>query len=323
MPTPLSFGLIGAGWIGSFHAETLARRLPNARLAAVADPVPGAAERLSAPRAYRDPLDLIADESVDAVAICSPAATHADLVVAAAQAGKHVFCEKPMALTLHDADRAIDAAHTAGVALQVGFNRRFARDFADMRARVVDGAIGTPQLLRSLSRDPGISADVAARVKPWTIFNETLIHDFDTLCWLNPGARVTQVYAQADALIHPQLADSGFLDTAVVQIRFDNGAFAIAEASFQAVYGYDVRGEVFGSGGVLQAGRAPENAGRGNTELFADAYVAQFAHFVDCVQAGTEPTVTGADARVALEIALAARESVESAAPVVLNSVLQ
>jgi myo-inositol 2-dehydrogenase/D-chiro-inositol 1-dehydrogenase len=245
------------------------------------------------------------------------------LVVAAAQAGKHVFCEKPMALTLHDADRAIDAAHTAGVALQVGFNRRFARDFADMRARVVDGAIGTPQLLRSLTRDPGISADVAARVKPWTIFNETLIHDFDTLCWLNPGARVTQVYAQADALIHPQLADSGFLDTAVVQIRFDNGAFAIAEASFQAVYGYDVRGEVFGSGGVLQAGRAPENAGRGNTELFADAYVAQFAHFVDCVQAGTEPTVTGADARVALEIALAARESVESAAPVVLNSVLQ
>jgi myo-inositol 2-dehydrogenase/D-chiro-inositol 1-dehydrogenase len=323
MPTPLSFGLIGAGWIGSFHAETLARRLPGARLAAVADPVPGAAERLPAPRAYRDPLDLIADRSVDAVAICSPAATHADLVVAAAQAGKHVFCEKPMALTLDDADRAIDAARAAGVALQVGFNRRFAPDFADMHARIVDGAIGTPQLLRSLTRDPGITAEVAARVKPWTIFNETLIHDFDTLCWLNPDTRVTQVYAQADALIHPQLADTGFLDTAVVQIRFDNGAFAIAEASFQAVYGYDVRGEVFGSGGLLQAGRAPENAGSGNTELFADAYVAQFAHFVDCVHAGTEPSVTGRDARVALEIALAARESVETSAPVVLNAVLR
>jgi myo-inositol 2-dehydrogenase / D-chiro-inositol 1-dehydrogenase len=323
MPTPLSFGLIGAGWIGSFHAETLARRLPGTRLAAVADPVPGAAERLPAPRAYRDPLDLFADPSIDAVAICSPAATHADLVVAAAQAGKHVFCEKPMALTLDDADRAIGAARAAGVALQVGFNRRFALDFADMRARIVEGAIGTPQLLRSLTRDPGITAEVAARVKPWTIFNETLIHDFDTLCWLNPGARVTQVYAQADALIHPQLAETEFLDTAVVQIRFDNGAFAIAEASFQAVYGYDVRGEVFGSGGVLQAGRAPENAGSDNTELFADAYVAQFAHFVDCVQAGTEPSVTGGDARVALEIALAARESVETSAPVVLNAVLR
>lgn len=323
MSTPLSFGLIGAGWIGTFHAETLARRLPGARLAAVADPDLAAAERLSAPRKYSHPLDLIADQSIDAVAICSPAASHTDLVVAAAQSGKHVFCEKPMALTLEDADRAIDAASGAGVALQVGFNRRFAADFADMRARIVEGAIGTPQLLRSLTRDPGISADVAARVKPWTIFNETLIHDFDTLCWLNPGARVTQVYAQADALIHPRFAEAGFLDTSVVQIRFDNGAFAVAEASFQAVYGYDVRGEVFGSGGVLQAGRAPENAGSGNTELFADAYVAQFGHFVDCVNAGVEPSVTGADARAALEIALAARESVETEAPVVLSGVLR
>ena len=323
MPTPLSFGLVGAGWIGSFHAETLAHRLPNARLAAVADPDLAAAERLSAPQAYREPLELIADPSIDAVAISSPAATHANLVVAAAQTGKHVFCEKPMALTLEDADRAIDAARSAGVALQVGFNRRFAHDFAAMRAKVVDGAIGTPQLLRSLTRDPGISADVAARVKPWTIFNETLIHDFDTLCWLNPGARVVEVFAQADALVHPGLRDAGFLDTAVVQIRYDNGAFATAEASFQAVYGYDIRGEVFGSAGVLLAGREPTAAATCNTQLFADAYVAQFAHFVDCVHTGTQPSVTGRDARVALEIALAARESVETGAPVVLNAVLQ
>jgi len=323
MPTPLSFGLIGVGWIGSFHAQTLASRLPNARLVAVADPVPGAAERFSTPRAYRDPLELIDDPAVEVVAICSPAASHADLVVAAAQAGKHVFCEKPMALTLDDADRAIDAAQAAGVALQVGFNRRFADDFADMRARIVDGEIGTPQLLRSLTRDPGISAEVAARVKPWTIFNETLIHDFDTLCWLNPGARVTEVFAQADALVHPQFVDQGFLDTSVVQLRFDNGAFAVAEASFQAAYGYDIRGEAFGSDGVLLAGRPPERAGRANVELFADAYVAQFAHLVDCVHAGVQPSVTGADARVALEIALAARESVETGAPVVLTAVLR
>jgi myo-inositol 2-dehydrogenase / D-chiro-inositol 1-dehydrogenase len=323
MTTPLSVGLVGAGWIGSFHAATLAERLPGVRLAAVADPVPGAAARLNAPKAYGDPLELVADPSIDAVAICSPATTHAELVVAAAQAGKHVFCEKPMALTLADADRAIDAALASGVALQVGFNRRFDADFADMRARIADGAIGTPQLLRSLTRDPGITADVAARVKPWTIFNETLIHDFDTLCWLNPGARVTEVYAQADALIHPGLKDSGFLDTAVVQVRFDNGAFAIAEASFQAVYGYDVRGEVFGSGGVLLAGREPQLAATGNTDLFSDAYVAQFAHFADCVRSGTEPSVTGRDARVALEIALAARESVETGAPVLLNAVLR
>jgi len=323
MINPLSFGLVGTGWIGSFHAETLASRLPGVRLAAVADPDPSAAARLNAPKTYTDPLELIADSSVEAIAISSPAATHADLVVAAARAGKHVFCEKPMALTLEDADRAIDAAETAGVALQVGFNRRFADDFAAMRAEIADGAIGTPQLLRSLTRDPGISADVAARVKPWTIFNETLIHDFDTLCWLNPGARVTQVFAQADALIHPAFKDAGFLDTSIVQLRFDNGAFAIAEASFSAAYGYDVRGEVFGSEGVLLAGREPGDASPGNTDLFADAYVAQFAHFAECVRAGAEPSVTGHDARIALEIALAARESVETGAPVALNAVLR
>lgn len=323
MSDHLSFGLIGAGWIGSFHAETLASRLSDVRLAAVADPDPRAAARLNAPKTYTDPLELIADPSVDAIAISSPAATHSELVIAAARAGKHVFCEKPMTLTLEDADRAVDAAESAGVALQVGFNRRFAGDFADMRAEVAAGAIGSLQLLRSLTRDPGISADVAARVKPWTIFNETLIHDFDTLCWLNPDARVTQVFAQADALIHPALKDAGFLDTAVVQLRFGNGAFAVAEASFQAVYGYDVRGEVFGSGGVLSAGRAPEHAAAGNTDLFADAYVAQFAHFAECVRTGSRPSVTGHDACVALEIALAARESVEAGAPVALNAVLR
>ncbi|RDH80069.1 dehydrogenase [Mycolicibacterium moriokaense] len=323
MTTSLSFGLVGAGWIGSFHAETLASRLPGVRLAAVADPDPRAAGRLNAPTTYRDPLELIADPSIEAVAICSPAATHADLVIAAASAGKPVFCEKPMALTLADADRAIAAADAAGVALQVGFNRRFADDFAAMRNRIADGAIGTPQMLRSLTRDPGISADVAARVKPWTIFNETLIHDFDTLCWLNPGAQVTQVYAQADALIHPALRDSGFLDTAVVQLRFDNGAFAVAEASFQAIYGYDVRGEVFGSQGVLLAGRSPDHAAAGNTELFAEAYVAQFAHFAECIRTGSQPSVTGRDARVALDIAIAARESVQMGAPVALTGVLR
>lgn len=321
MSDQLRFGLIGTGWIGRFHAESLAGRVPGATLVAVADPNVEAAQSIGAPRSYADPAELIADPAVDAVAISSPAATHTELVVAAARAGKHVFCEKPMALTLDDADRAIRAAADAGVALQVGFNRRFATDFVTTHAAITAGTIGTPQVLRSLTRDPGISAEVAARVKPWTIFNETLIHDFDTLCWLNPGARVTEVYAQADALIHPQFADAGFLDTSVVQMRFDNGAFAIAEASFQAVYGYDVRGEIFGSNGVLLAGREPAQAGRLNTELFHDAYVAQFAHFVDSVRAGTTPSVTGQDARVALEIALAAAQSVRTGAPVTLAGV--
>lgn len=326
MAESVGIGLIGAGRIGTSHARLIAERVPGAQLVAVADPRPGAAAVITdelggAP--YESPADLVADPRVDAVLIAASSTVHAELIELAAGAGKPVFCEKPMGMDLTEVDCGIAAAERAGVALQVGFNRRFAADFADMRARIGAGSIGTPQLLRSLTRDPGISVEVAARVKPWTIFNETLIHDFDTLCWLNPGARVTEVYAQADALIHPQFAEQGFLDTSVVQLRFDNGAFAVAEASFQAVYGYDVRGEVFGSGGITTAGHAPEHAAASNVELFHDAYVAQFAHFVESVQSGVEPSVTGVDARIALEVAVAARESVETRAPVALAGVPQ
>ena len=341
MSASVAVGLIGAGWIGRFHGESVALRIPGTRLVAVADPAPGAAasliERVSPDaRAYTDALELIADPTVEAVLISTPASTHTDLVVAAAEAGKHVFCEKPMALTLEDADRAISACAANNVALQVGFNRRFAADIAAAHDVITSGGIGTPQLLRSLTRDPGITADVASRVKPWTIFNETLIHDFDALLWLNPGARVVEVFAQADALVHPQYKEQGYLDTSMVQLRFDNGAFASAEANFQATYGYDVRGEVFGSGGMVSAGEVTRTAMRHysspgvradtprvNIELFHDAYVAQLAHFADCIRSGSAPSVDGLDARNALEIALAAKESVETGLPVSLLSVPQ
>lgn len=341
MSASVAVGLIGAGWIGRFHGESVALRIPGTRLVAVADPAPGAAasliERVSPDaRAYTDALELIADPTIEAVLISTPASTHTDLVVAAAEAGKHVFCEKPMALTLEDADRAIGACAANNVALQVGFNRRFAADFAAAHDVITSGGIGTPQLLRSLTRDPGITADVASRVKPWTIFNETLIHDFDALLWLNPGARVVEVFAQADALVHPQYKEQGYLDTSMVQLRFDNGALASAEANFQATYGYDVRGEVFGSGGMVSAGEVTRTAMRHysspgvladtprvNIELFHDAYVAQLAHFADCIRSGSAPSVDGLDARNALEIALAAKESVETGLPVSLLSVPQ
>ena len=286
----------------------------------MADPAPGVAERLAAslgcPQATLEPAELLADPSIQAVVVAAPPSVHADLIEAAAGVGKAVFCEKPMGLTLDDADRAIKAARAAGVPLQVGFNRRFATDFRAAYDLVASGQLGEPQLLRSLTRDPEL-ADPSI-IKPWTIFLETLIHDFDTLLWLNLGARAVEVYAMADALVRPDWKDRGLLDTAMVMVRFDNGAMATAEASFQAVYGYHVRGEVFGSGGVLLAGKDPEQAGTLNTELFGDAYVAQFAHFAESIRAGRNASVTGVDARAALEIALAARESVETGAPVAL-----
>jgi myo-inositol 2-dehydrogenase/D-chiro-inositol 1-dehydrogenase len=333
---PLGVALIGSGRMGSFHAETLARRLPGARLAAVVDAAPGAAERLVGTlgegRAYTDVAQLWDDADVDAVVIATPARTHADLVTAAAGAGKAVFCEKPMAVTLADADRAVDAARAAGVVLQVGFNRRFAPDWAAARKLIDSGRLGTPRLLRSLTRDPG--GFDPARVLPDTIFLETLIHDFDTLRFLNPGAEPVEVHATTDALVEPEWRDRGLLDTAVVVVRFDNGAIATAEACFEASYGYDIRGEVLGSGGMAQmgdgrrtglvfsdaAGRQIETA-RGDQELFAGAYVAELAAFVEAVRGGTQAPVTGEDARGALAIALAAAESVRAGRPVRIDEV--
>jgi myo-inositol 2-dehydrogenase/D-chiro-inositol 1-dehydrogenase len=328
--------LIGSGRMGSFHGETVSRRLPGARLVAVADPAPGAAGelagRLGADRAYTDAAQVWADPEVDAVVIAAPARFHAGLVVAAAQAGKGVFCEKPMAVTLADADRAIDAARAAGVVLQVGFNRRFAPDWAAARALLDAGRIGTPRLLRSVTRDPG--GFDPSRVAPDTIFLETLIHDFDTLRFLNPGAEAVEVYTVADALVEPAWRDRGLLDTATVTVRFDNGAIGTAEACFETSYGYDVRGEVLGSGGLATmgdgrrtgmvfsgtAGRTVETA-HSDQELFAAGYTAELAAFVDAVRAGTPAPVTGEDARAALAIALAAAESVRAGRPVRIDEV--
>ena len=323
--------LVGSGRMGSFHGATLAQRLPGVRLTAVADPAPGAAEQLAAglgaASAYADPGRAFADPAVDAVVIAAPARFHADLIVAAAEAGKSVFCEKPAALSLGDLDRAIGAVRAAGVVLQVGFNRRFLTDWVAARALIDDGTLGTPRLIRSVTRDPG--GFDPSRVAPDTIFNETLIHDFDTLRFLNPRANAVEVYAVADALVEPDWRDRGLLDTAVVTVKFDNGAVGIAEACFEASYGYDVRGEVFGSGGMAKmgngrltgmeffgpAGRTAQTP-RSDQVLMAGAYVAELSAFVDAVRDGDPAPVGGKDARAALEIALAAAQSVRSGGPV-------
>src|SRR3954447_7343069 len=332
----VGIALIGSGRMGSFHGQTVSQRLPGARLVAVADPAPGAAQSLAAAlhadRACTDVAQLWDDPAVDGVVIAAPARFHADLVVAAAAAGKSVFCEKPMALSLADADRAIDAARTAGVVLQVGFNRRFAADWAAARALLDAGELGTPRLLRSLTRDPG--GFDPSRVPPHTIFLETLIHDFDTVRFLNPGAEAVEVYATADALVEPGWRDRGLQDTAVVMITFDNGATAVVEACFEAAYGYDVRGEVFTSSGMATmgdgrrtgmvfsgaAGRSVDTA-RGDQELLHDAYVAELAAFAAAVRGAAPTPVGGEDARAALAIAAAAIESVRTHRPVRIEEV--
>lgn len=339
-PEPVRVGLIGSGWMGSFHARSLAQRIPDASLVAIADPALEAAQSLAAElgvaRVSPDPADVMADPEVDAVVVSAPARFHAELSIAAVEAGKHVFCEKPASLGLEELARVEEAVAGAGVHWQVGFNRRYASDFLAARRDVADGVVGTPQLLRSLTRDPGTgSIRNAERVARGTIFLETLIHDFDALNWYNSGAEPVSVHVAADALVEPHLRGTGFVDTAVMTVRYENGAIAVAEASFSALYGYDVRGEVFGSRGMVQAGRATETAAvrfgakglsaetpRLNIELFADAYTAELVDFAAHVRARRDggeapdhgvPLTPGLeDARRALAVARACIEALET-----------
>jgi len=326
-------GLVGAGRMGRFHAETVARRLRNVDLVAVADTTVGVADEVTSRlggRPLLDPFDLIADSEIDAVLVAAPATCHSALVQACAEARKPVWVEKPMALTMEDASQTVAAARTAGVALQVGFNRRFDSAFASAHGIIDRGELGRVQLLRSLTRDPGLESP--DRVPPWTIFRETLIHDFDLVLWLACGAKPIEVFAMADALVAPEYKSTGLLDTSVVQIRLEGGAMATVEACFSTSYGYDVRCEVLGSQGMVTAGDPVEStlkhfASAGcrqptspsDTDLFRDAYTAELAHFVDCVISGDTPAVTGEDARDALALAWASMMSVEEGRPVFMS----
>ena len=352
---PVRIAVIGAGWIGAFHAESIALRIPNARLEAIADPVLPALEalasRLGVTKISTDVADVLADPDVDAVLIATPLRFHSELIAAAAKAGKDVFCEKPGGRSIAELDSAIEAAASAGVVLRFGFNRRYSTDFAAARKLIDDGVVGVPQMLRSLTRDPGTEAGISnpEGIAPGTIFLETLIHDFDTLNWLNPGAVPVKVHAVADALVAPEAKAGGLLDTAVVTVTYSNGAIAVAEANFNALYGYDVRGEVFGSAGMVTAGSPQATnaasytaAGIGsdttrlNIDLFHDAYTAELAHFADDVAARrgrvnqrttpANPSAAvaapgGVDARNALAVALAAFTSAQTGLPVEVSSI--
>jgi myo-inositol 2-dehydrogenase/D-chiro-inositol 1-dehydrogenase len=322
--------------MGSHHAANLARYVPGAYLVGLADPQADLAEQLAGRLGCQfwslEYQDLLANPAVEAVVIASPAAYHPELVAAAAQAGKAVFCEKPLANTLADADRAAAAVRAAGVPFQIGFQRRFDPGFRAARALADRGELGRIQLLRSITRDP--SLDRPERVTAWAVFLETLIHDFDVLRFLAGGAEPVEVYALADALILPDWKPRGMLGTAVVTLRYDSGAMATADASFQAVYGYDVRAEVFGSEGMASVGdtvgasmvhhtRAGATRARPHwfVDLFAEAYLAELAHFVALVRGQAAPENTLADARAALVLALAAIRSVQTHRPVSVSEI--
>lgn len=320
----IDIAVIGTGRIGTHHVGALVDDVPEARVVAVVDPAAeraaALAERHSIPHALEDLSQALDLESLDAVVISTPLPTHVPLIRQAADAGLHVFTEKPIADSVGEARAAIEAAERAGIVFQVGFNRRFAESWALSHQIVRNGGIGSVHRLHSITRDPGPFTADPTRIAPGTIFRETLIHDFDTIGWFMGPARPVSVHAAADALVRPDARSTGFLDTAVVTIRYDNGAIATAEASFSAMYGYDVRGEALGSKGMVQMGAVPSSAARHfdaggmhaktaglDTTRFHGAYVAEFSAFARAISGEELPgRPTGVDGLAAQRIAEAA-----------------
>ena len=258
----LNVGIIGAGRIGRVHAATLAYRIRAARILAVADVNLAAAQQVAAqfgiPMATDDPAALLDNKDIEAVLICSVTGTHAHFIEEAALAGKHIFCEKPIALDLAAIDQALAAAAKAGVKLQIGFNRRFDANFRRVRQAIMTGEIGTPALLHIISRDP--SPPPIAYVKTsGGMFLDMTIHDFDMARFLI-GAEVDEIYTLAGITVDPAIGEAGDVDTAVMMLKFSNGVIGTIDNCRRATYGYDQRVEVLGSKGAISSANNYPNA---------------------------------------------------------------
>ena len=330
-------GVIGAGRIGKIHAENLATRVPGAVVAAIADidlkAAKELADRLHVENVYSDFNQIINDQSIDAVAICSSTDTHADLIIAAAKSGKHIFCEKPVDHSLEKIDLAIDAVNKAGVQCQIGFNRRFDANFKKLQELVKDGKIGDLHILRVTSRDPAPPPAEYVK-KSGGMFLDMTIHDFDMARYLS-GSEVVEVYAAGGVMVDPAIGEAGDIDTAIITLKFANGAIGTIDNSRKAVYGYDQRAEVFGSGGMAATTNNTANTSvysnaEGVTsekplyfflERYMDSFIAEMRDFIAAIRDGVPTPVTILDGRKPVVIAMAAKKSLDEHRPVKLSEV--
>ncbi len=334
----IQVGVIGAGRIGQVHAEHLAQRIPGAKLVAIADVRKDAAEtcaaRLRISTCSQDPETILKDPAIDAVVICSSTDTHSALIAAAAKAGKHIFCEKPIDYDLKRIDQALAAVDQAGVKLQIGFNRRFDPSFNHIHDTVITGGIGTPHVVRITSRDPAPPPIEYVKVSGG-IFLDMSIHDFDMARYM-AGSEVTSVYAVGAVNVDPRIGEAGDIDTAVITLTFENGVIATIDNCRQAVYGYDQRVEVFGSEGVIWADNSTayrtlhgtRDGMKGPLPLhffmdrYIDSYIIEMRTFIDCVREDKTPPVCGKDGRAPVVIGLAAKRSLDEKRPVALKEIM-
>lgn len=321
----LRIGMIGAGRIGKLHADNLANRIPGARVEAISDvnlaAAQSLADKLGVKKVYGDYNKILQDKDVDAVFICASTDMHSPISIAAARAGKHIFCEKPIDHDLGKIEEVLAEVKKAGVKYQVGFNRRFDRNFKHVREVVKQGGVGDVQIVKVTSRDP--EAPPLSYVKlSGGIFVDMTIHDFDMVRYLT-GSEVTEVSVFGAGLVNPDIIKEGDVDTCIIMLRFANGALGVIDNSRQAVYGYDQRIEVFGSKGCITADNETANntvlyTAQGVTsekplwfflERYNDAFVEEARGFVNACLEDGETLVGAFDGLQPVKIAIAAKKS--------------
>ncbi len=328
----IRIGLLGAGRIGRIHGGNIAAS-GKAQLVAVADALPKAAKALAKELSARtdSTAAILADPDIDAVLICSPTDTHADLIEAAVKAGKAVFCEKPVDLSSKRIVRCLKMVAASGRPLMIGFNRRFDPNFAEARRRVRAGDIGKVELVSIISRDPS-PPQPSYVARSGGLFRDMMIHDLDMARFLL-GEEPVEIHAVGACLIDPGIGAAGDVDTAAVLLKTASGKIAQITNSRRATYGYDQRFEVHGSKGMVRAQNVPLTTVETATgagfqadpvlpfflERYAAAYRAELEHFLDCLKRGVAPSPSGEDGLRAQLLADAATRAHQTGKPVRLE----
>ena len=334
----LKIGILGAGRIGKVHAASITQHIDNAEVIAVADPNIGEAihltQKLKIPFNTDDVAKVFRNDDIDAIVICSPTDTHTEYIKMAAEKGKHIFCEKPIDMEISKIMEVNRIVEKAGIQMMVGFNRRFDPNFAKIKSLVSEGKIGDPHILKITSRDPG-PPPMEYIQSSGGLFLDMAIHDFDMARFIT-GDEVTEVYSRGTVLVDPEIGALGDIDTAITVLQFRNGAIGVIDNSRKAVYGYDQRLEIFGSGGMAKIdNNLPENHELYNDlgshkskplhffmERYTESYYQEMKEFINVVQQGGTPSVNGQDGLMSVAIGLAAKKSVQENRPIKMVEIL-
>ncbi|MCD7814421.1 MAG: inositol 2-dehydrogenase [Lachnospiraceae bacterium] len=333
-------GIIGAGRIGRVHITSISTKVKNAQIKTVADPflneeTAAWAKSMGVENTTKDYMEIINDPEIDAVLICSSTDTHSPISIQAIQAGKHVFCEKPIDHDVAKIREVIAALEGTKVKYQVGFNRRFDHSFSAAQQAVAAGKIGKPEIIKITSRDPEPPTPEYVKVSGG-MFLDMTIHDFDMARFL-AGCDATEVYVQAANLVDPAIGEAGDVDTAVITLQMENGAIAVIDNCRKAVYGYDQRAEVFGSEGMVaisndcQSTAVISNA-QGVTgekplffflERYMDAYAKEIEEFISAIENDTDTPLGVEDGLKPVLMGIAAKKSYEEHRPVKLSEIME